>query len=201
MPIFKSLFRQPDHLGHMTANRLLQSVLGVEVIDQRQTVLHAIRQKAGMFAAAVVVPLIKDQFGRRCDAELRKHRHMAAALQRLVSQPGSVQHALDLRNMFVLAVVAGTQQRHLLRGKTKVLRPTARHKRQCLQRLEGRAREGQPVGVARPGQQGAAGIDDRDGAEMTTLQCRTPTRLDQRYQFHRHDCDGFRFLLKPARPG
>ena len=80
---------------HIPANGLLQWVARVQVVFQAQAMLHAIGQKTRVFAAAVVVALVKHQIGRwRQVLRGEQTRYMAAAAQSLVAQPGFVQHAL-----------------------------------------------------------------------------------------------------------
>ena len=72
-------------------------------------------------------------------------------------------------------------------------RPPGLHEGQRLQRLEGRAGEGSPVGVAGLGQHGAGAVDDGDGAEMQALGCAAAAEFDQGYEVH------FRILPVPWR--
>ena len=157
---------------HVAAYRLLQGMRGRDVVVQAQPVLYAIGQKARMFAAAVVVPLVKYQIGRRRLVQQREQPgHMAAAAQRAAGQSGLCQHALCRGHMHVFTVVAGAQQRHLAGAETKLRRPAGLHKRQSLQCFEGGAGKRQPVRVACAGHQAALCVGYSDGANMLAFQC------------------------------
>jgi len=101
-------------------------------------VLHAVGQKAGVLAAAVVMPVIKHRVGRRCLPEQAvKTGYVAAAAQRLVGEARLGQHALHLGDVCFLAVVTGAHQGDLLWRKTKLLGALRLHEGQRLQGLEG----------------------------------------------------------------
>ena len=147
------LRRHAHRAGNVLANGNLQRVRRVFVVVQTQAVLHAVGQKTGVLAAAVVVALVKFEPRRwRLVKQREQPRYMAAAAQRLVVQAGLGQHALHLDDVLVFAVMAGAHQRDLFFGKAKHLRATGFHKRQRLQRLERGARERQPMRIAHLGQ-------------------------------------------------
>ena len=141
------------------------------IVAQIQAVLHTIRQKTRVFAAAVVVALVIHRAGWRCGTgRLVQSRYMATTTQGLGGEPGFLQHALGLRHVGVFAIVAGTQHGNLLGRKTELGRPLRLHERQRLQGLERGARKGEPVGVACMGEQFAMPVGNRHRAKMYTFQ-------------------------------
>ena len=176
---------------HIAPYRRLQRVLRVNVVVQAQAVLHAVGQKACVLAAAVVVSLIKLQPGwRRLVQQSEQPRHMAAAAQRLVGEPGFVEHVLRLCHVHVLPVVAGTQQCHLSRRQTKMRRTTCLNKGQCLQGLERGARESQPVRIANLGQHLPTGVGHGHGAKVQALGRAASAEFDQGDKVHGSSCFG-----------
>ena len=143
--------------------------------------LHAVGQKARVFAAAVVVALVNHKTCGRGNAQIGEQaRHVAAAAQRLVVQAGFFQHLLHVAHVKVFAVVAGAQQRRLLRREAKLGRATGFDKRQRLQGFECGAGKGQPVRVTRMGDQLALGGHDSDGAKVLAFQRVCAGEFDER---------------------
>ena len=96
------------------------------MIFKWQAVLHAVRNKAGVLTAAVVVALVVLQTGRHYQAAItERQRHMAAALQAAVRAANFVQHVVNLFDVHVLTVVACAQQCNLRRRKAELPWPVA----------------------------------------------------------------------------
>ena len=96
------------------------------MVVEWQALLHTMRHKAGVFAAAVVVALVVLQARRhRQPAVAERQRHVAAALQCAVGLANLLQHVVNLPDVHVFAVVAGAQQRDLGWREAEVLRASA----------------------------------------------------------------------------
>lgn len=120
--------------------------------------------------------------GRRRDAQLGEHRHVAAALQRAVSQADLVEHALDLGHVPGPAAVAGAQHCQLFAAEAEQPGATALHERQGLQRLQRGPGERQPVRIADLRHDPAVGVGDSHGAEVHALERAAAVGFDQRNQ-------------------
>ena len=87
--------------------------------------------------------------------------------------------------------VAGAQQRDVFIVQPELLRPARFDKWQGLQRLERGARKGQPMRVARMGQQLALRVDDGHRANVLALQRAVAGEFDEGDVVHGGNCGGF----------
>ena len=93
-------------------------------------------------------------------------RPMRAAFEAGCIPPCLCQHGFCHRHVARLALVGGAGERDLLVGKPELLGDAALDQRQCLKRLDGRAREDRPVHVAQRKHHPATGIHHRNAAAM-----------------------------------
>lgn len=170
----------------MFPDRHLQWVDRVEVIVEVESLLHAVRHKTRVFAAAVVVPLVyHETFRQRAQSQFGKQWPMATAAQGVVVLAHAGQHALGLRDVHGLSVVTGAHQCKLALAPAQRAGAAGLHEGQRLKRLDGGAGKGEGVRVAHVGKHLPIAVGHRHCAPVLALGQAATGDFDQRHKFHR----------------
>ncbi len=152
-----------------------------EIAFSWQSTLPAVSQHAAVLARAIVLKRRELDAGRRrFAAGAIEHRRLHAALQLRGAAADAMQHVGRRRDVARFSRMAGADERDLLAGKAEVPGPVSCSERQRLQGLQGAARHGEDMRIARGVDHAAARIDDGDRTVVDAI-----GRIAARYERER----------------